>query len=71
MNAPHSPAQVAEVIIRRKLLSSGGDVLQPLAESHRDLLAALKEVVAIADRKTDEFDRARKAIARAENPDVL
>ena len=31
-----------------------------------DLLAALKDVVAVADRKTDEFDRARAAIAKAE-----
>lgn len=30
-----------------------------------DLLAALKAVVAIADRKTDEFDYARAAIAKA------
>jgi hypothetical protein len=31
-----------------------------------DLLAALKGVVAVADRKTDEFDLAHAAIARAE-----
>lgn len=31
-----------------------------------ELLQALKAVVAIADRKTDEFDRARAAIAKAE-----
>lgn len=31
-----------------------------------DLLAALKRVVAVADRATDEFDAARAAIARAE-----
>lgn len=31
-----------------------------------DLLEALKGVVAVADRKTDEFDRARAAIAKAE-----
>ncbi len=30
-----------------------------------DLLAALKAVVAIADRRTDEFDAARAAIAKA------
>lgn len=33
-----------------------------------DMLAALKDVVAVADRKTDEFDRARAAIAKAEGP---
>lgn len=31
-----------------------------------DLLEALKGVMAIADRKTDEFDLARAAIAKAE-----
>lgn len=31
-----------------------------------ELLAALRAVVAVADRKTDEFDRARAAIAKAE-----
>ena len=30
-----------------------------------DLLAALKQVVGVADRKTDEFDAARAAIAKA------
>lgn len=30
-----------------------------------ELLAALKAVVAIADRRTDEFDAARAAIAKA------
>jgi hypothetical protein len=33
---------------------------------HDELLAVLKEVVAIADRKTDLFDKARAAIAKAE-----
>jgi hypothetical protein len=32
-----------------------------------ELLSALKGVVAVADRKTDEFDRARSAIAKAED----
>lgn len=32
-----------------------------------DLLAALKAVMAVADRKTDEFDRARAAISKAES----
>ena len=31
-----------------------------------DLLAALKEVMSVSDRATDEYDRARAAIARAE-----
>ena len=37
-----------------------------LRQINAELLAALKAVVAIADRKTDEFDRARAAIAKAE-----
>lgn len=35
-----------------------------------ELLAALKGVVAVADRKTDEFDAARAAIAKAENQEA-
>lgn len=35
-------------------------------EPDADLLEALKKVVAIADRKTVEFDEAKAAIARAE-----
>lgn len=31
-----------------------------------ELLAALKRVLAVADRKTDEFDAARAAVAKAE-----
>lgn len=30
-----------------------------------DMLAALQAVIAVADRATDEFDRARAAIAKA------
>lgn len=37
-----------------------------LADAAPDLLAALKRVVAVTDRKTDEFDAARAAIAKAE-----
>lgn len=33
---------------------------------HDELVAALKAVVSVADRKTDEFDMARAAIAKAE-----
>jgi len=36
----------------------------------RELLETLKEVVAIADRKTDEFDKARAVIAKAEGGDA-
>lgn len=34
-----------------------------------DLLAALKGVLRVADRQTDEFDAARAAIAKAEGGD--
>jgi len=37
-----------------------------LCSAAPDLLAALKAVVRIADRKTVEFDAARAAIAKAE-----
>lgn len=33
---------------------------------HEELIEALKAVVAVADRKTVEFDQARAAIAKAE-----
>lgn len=46
--------------------SETGKANARLIAASPDLLAALKEVVAIADRKTDEFDRARAAIAKAE-----
>lgn len=38
----------------------------PTTASALNLLTALKGVVAVADRKTDEFDAARAAIAKAE-----
>lgn len=41
-----------------------------IAAAH-DMLAALKAVVAIADRRTDEFDAARAAIAKAEGRAAL
>lgn len=42
------------------------DVERRLISAAPDLLEALKAVVAIADRKTIEFDKARAAIAKAE-----
>jgi hypothetical protein len=65
------PAQYAETVIGFYPRVPDHLDLIALAESHQDLLAALKDVVAIADRKTNEFDRARKAIARAEESNVL
>ena len=37
------------------------------AAQRQELLAALKGVVRVADRKTPEFDAARAAIAKAED----
>jgi hypothetical protein len=39
------------------------------AATERDeLIAALRGVVRVADRRTDEFDRARAALAKADKP---
>lgn len=45
--------------------SEEADANARLIAAAPDLLEALKGVVAVADRKTDEFDRARAAIANA------
>lgn len=37
------------------------------ANSHDELVAALKAVISVADRKTVEFDMARAALAKAES----
>ncbi len=44
------------------------DLIQHKVNCFDELLAALKEVVAIADRKTNEFDRAKAAIDKATRP---
>jgi hypothetical protein len=52
-------------------VAGGEDVAEAnarLIAAAPDLLAALQEVVAIADRKTDAFDRARAALAKATTP---
>ncbi len=51
---------------RGKDAPSEGESNARLIAAAPDLLAALKAVVAIADRKTVEFDAARAAIAAAE-----
>lgn len=57
--------------LRNELLELNEVHFETLGERDRlrkvnaDLLAALEAVVAIADRKTAEFDRARAAIAKA------
>lgn len=50
----------------RDLADAQHKMIVTLVEDKTELLGALKSVVAIADRKTVEFDRARAAIARAE-----
>jgi hypothetical protein len=42
------------------------DVAKAIAADRRETLEALKGVVAVSDRKTDEYDRAHAALARAE-----
>jgi hypothetical protein len=43
-----------------------GEVIDNLQSQVDELVAALKGVIRVADRKTDEFDAARAAIAKAE-----
>lgn len=45
--------------------TDNGEANAKLIAASPDLLAALKAVVAIADRRTDEFNAARAAIAKA------
>lgn len=65
----HDPHAVAE---RRQRLDAEGQAKfkeqlaqRQLERAAPDLLAALEAVVSVADRKTDEFDQARAAIAKA------
>lgn len=53
--APRVPMTIEELIFSK------------VTERTRYLLVALKEVVALSDRKTDVWGRARAAIERAEN----
>jgi hypothetical protein len=45
--------------------SFSDDVAKAIVADRMDMLEALQGVVAVADRKTVEFDRARAAIAKA------
>lgn len=47
------------------LLATGGTVAPIEDQTQAQLLEALEAVVRVADRKTDEFDQARAAIAKA------
>jgi hypothetical protein len=62
-------AMVADcAILHKKRLGEINKTNARLIAAAPDLLAALKSVVAIADRKTVEFDDARAAIAKATQP---
>jgi len=66
---PHSSVG-ARTLIARVYSEAFGDTEQEAANARLiaaapDLLAALQAVVRVADRKTDEFDLAHAAIAKA------
>ena len=52
--------------VRHWLTVSGPDIWS-LAAERDEMLEALKGVVRVADRKTDEFDAARATIAKGES----
>lgn len=58
-----NPSGTVAVILARRSVTGKADA--SLIAAAPDLLAALVAVVRIADRKTDEFDAARAAIAKA------
>lgn len=70
-NCPAGEHQTTASLVASRFLERlkgrGPDCLEKTnAESNKELLEALKAVVAVADRNTVEFDRARAAIAKAE-----
>ena len=62
-DAPEVAALKAE---RDAKLAIYDEVIDNLQSQVDELVAALKGVIRVADRKTDEFDAARAAIAKAE-----
>lgn len=58
--------QTQPLTLMQILKSLPADDLVRMVNSHKAMLDALKGVVRVADRKTDEFDAARAAIAMAE-----
>ncbi len=60
----HNPGQIASVS-PRYCRAANAEFIVRAVNSFDDLLAALQAVVSVADRKTDEFDLARTAIAKA------
>lgn len=49
-----------------EVLSTEANILRAV-NCHEDLVKALEGVIAVADRKTDEFDRAKAILARAKD----
>lgn len=63
----HDAPEVAALIAKRDAqLAIYDEVIDNLQSQVDELVAALKGVIRVADRKTDEFDAARAAIAKAE-----
>lgn len=52
-------------LVPRELLDRALRHMSDTDFARRELLEALKGVVAVSDRKTDEYDRAHAAIAKA------
>ena len=52
--------------LRAAKWNEAADEIEQLQTDREYLLVALKGVIAVADRKTDEFDRAHAAVARCE-----
>jgi hypothetical protein len=63
---PETGQRVAGVPLSEFVENSGNEANARLIAAAPDLLDALKAVLSVADRKTDEFDRAHAAIAKAE-----
>lgn len=62
---PHYDTGGTEVICGRFDPGPEGEANADLVSAAPDLLSALQGVLRVADRKTDEFDAARAAIAKA------
>lgn len=62
----HTPDNWIQAADGNETIREDSDALiRRLIAERADMLAALKAVVAVADRKTVEFDRARAVIAKA------
>jgi len=63
---PMDPDNTYNVPLYTRSNAKAGEADARLIAAAPELLAALRAVVAVADRKTDEFDMARAAMAKAE-----